>query len=109
MKKLDISYEDFERHMNAIIRIMKLQGDIYDLVHDYDSESDILFPTLVDNVIELLADLTHDENDNISYWLFDLNCGKDYHDGCITYKNGEIIKLATISDLWNLLTSEKHT
>lgn len=86
---------------------MRFQDDIISLVSAYNRESrdecELMLPMLVDNVVDLLTLATHDEDDWISYWLFELNCGKEYHDGCVTDADESIIKLATIEDLWNIL------
>ena len=112
MKKLNITYEEFKKHMDAIVRCMRFQDDIMALVSAYNKasrdECEIMLPMLVDNVIDLLALATQDEEDWIAYWVFDLDCGKEYHDGCAVNEDGSIIKIETISDLWSLLTSEEH-
>lgn len=59
-------------------------------------------------VVDLLELATNDtENGWIAYWLYELNCGKDYKDGCVT-KGGENIPLKSQLDLWNLLVSEQE-
>jgi hypothetical protein len=86
---------------------MHFQEDIMILTSAYNrasrDECELMMPMLIDDVVDLLAVATHDVDGWISYWLFDLDCGKEYHDGCITEDDGSIIKLATVYDLWDLL------
>ena len=39
----------------------------------------------------------------IDYWVWELDCGKEYKDGMVTERDGSNIPLKTPSDLWNLL------
>lgn len=109
MKSFNITYEEFEKHLNDAIAILHLQDTLYAAVSDYnadhrESEFDFgYFPTLIDNVVVLLEKLTDDEDHWISYWMFDLDCGRKYIDGCVRDEDGHIIFLKTIKDLWNLL------
>ena len=64
------------------------------------------FPSLADNIIRLLAIMTGDEQEWIYYWVYDLNCGKDSDKYRVTDKNGNIIPLTSIQDLWNLLVEQ---
>lgn len=110
MKNLDITYEKFEKHLEAIVRNMQFQEGLIDLFIAYNRDTgdacELMLPMMVDNVIDLLTIATRDDDGWISYWLFDLECGKAYKDGMITHADGSIIKLQTISDLWALLISD---
>ena len=110
MKEINITFEDFERHLKDAESIMCLQDKLYEAVANYNdlnhkSEFDFgYFPTLLDNLIELLEMLMDDcDNHWISYWMFDLNCGEKYHEGCVTDTEGKDVPLKTIEDLWNVL------
>lgn len=55
-------------------------------------------------ILDILENLFNDKhNDWIGYWLYDLNCGKDWKKGKITAKNGKDIPLKTLTDLYNVL------
>lgn len=41
--------------------------------------------------------------DWIDFYLFEIACGEDYFDGCVTDENDNPIPLITPDDLWNLL------
>lgn len=97
--------------MNDIVNYMEMSDSISDAFRVYNNKTKddaaIWFPSLISNVIDLLESLTNDsDNQWIGYFVFELDCGKGYKDGSITDKDGEIIKLQTIDDLWNLLQSE---
>lgn len=61
--------------------------------------------------ISLLADLlkefTNDQYDYISYYLWEIDFGREYYDGCITDSDGSIIPLRTAEDLYNLIMSSQ--
>lgn len=113
MKKFDITYEEFKKHLDAVKRNMQFQDGLIDLVVAFNKDSrdecELMLPMMVDNVVDLLALATHDEDDWIAYWVFDLDCGKEYEDGCVTEGDGSIVKLETIEDLWNCLVKNFQT
>lgn len=53
-------------------------------------------------VVELLEDMFND-SDYISWWLYDLEYGRDYKDGCIQDEKGKIIDLSTAEKLYDFL------
>ena len=104
MNVLNISYEDFEKHLTDIQNLTDFEDGIRELSKKFqDSLVEIYFPTLIENVVQLLQQVTNDTDEWISYWVYDLNCGKEYKDGCITDKDGKNIRLKTIKDLWNMI------
>ena len=110
MKDIKITFEEFEKHLKHAVAILNLQDSLYAVVNDFNANSrdeyDFgYFPTLLDDVVDLLEILTGDtENHWISYWMFDLNCGTIHHNGCVKDKDGNDVKLVTIRDLWDQLT-----
>ena len=54
-------------------------------------------------IINLLEGLFNDKSTWISYYVYELNWGKDYKDGSIIDKEKGIIKLANASDLYDIL------
>lgn len=109
MKEFSITFDQFEKHINHAISIMHLQDSLYGVISDYNANNrDELdfgyWPTLLDDVVDLLELLTDDtENHWISYWFFDLDCGRTYKDGCVVDGNGNNIKMESLHDLWNVL------
>jgi len=113
MNNEKFTFEVFEECIKAICDNLDLQDSVNDATYHYnDTTKDlaqIIFPTnWIDSLVHLLEILTNDKNEWISYWLFELERGMDYHDGCVTEADGTIIPLKTPKDLWNLLKSEQN-
>ena len=53
-------------------------------------------------VIELLENMFED-GDIISWWIYDLEYGTKYEDGCITEEDGTIIDVSTAEKLYDYL------
>lgn len=85
--------KDINDEINTAMR--KLSPD-FGGFHNEKAEALILF---------ILQSAMDDESEWISYFIYDLKWGKKYKDGCITERDGSIIKLETLEDLYNLLTS----
>ena len=102
-KRAPMPYTMFEKFMNIIIHDYHIADAIYqasdktvDLYEVYQS---------IGGIVDLLNYLFRDAGDWIGYYVWELDCGKDYKPGMITEKGGnKEIPLATIKDLYNLLT-----
>ena len=53
-------------------------------------------------VIELLENI-FEEWDVLSWWIYELDYGRKYTDGCISDKNGNVIDLSTAEKLYDYL------
>ena len=71
--------------------------------------SDSVFNALKcqDKLLDVVADAFDDRDDWISYFIFELEFGKNYRPGMIRGKDGTDIPLATYEDLYRLLTEPK--
>lgn len=107
-----ITYDEFNRYMTVIKDEEELQDKITDAVSDYNKKQKtsvyLEIPSQDGVIVDLLAKILDDKNEWISYWVYELDCGRRYVDGSVTDKDGGIIKLKTIEDLWNLIMSEKE-
>lgn len=56
-------------------------------------------------VVELLQDIFNDKL-NITYWLYELDYGRKYYDGCVQETNGSIIDISTPEKLYDILIKE---
>ena len=74
----------------------------------YDPDAFVWPPIPSDAFIDLLEYAFGDDTQLISYWIYDLDFGKHYEDGCITGKDGRIIRLKTVEDLYNELTRREE-
>lgn len=54
-------------------------------------------------MLAMLKEIFDDRSDWIGYFIYELEYGAKYHDGCIIDKEKGIIKLATPSDLFDLV------
>lgn len=54
-----------------------------------------------DLVVEILENMF--DSDMISYWIYELDYGKDYIDGCVVDEHNEIINIKNPEDLYNYL------
>lgn len=109
---MNIQYEIFKKHMKDIERIIRFEDKLWDVCAEAFKQSldcELTFPTLVDNVIDLLGRMTNDNGEWISYWVYELDCGKEYCDGKVVDSDGSIIKLETVDDLWNLLKKNEES
>jgi hypothetical protein len=95
-----LSLEKFKRYMGAIVehdtRMNNMCG-----IFDVDFLETLGGPNAA--LMELLEELMRDESTSwISYWTYELDCGKLYKDGCVTV-DGNIVKLETLEDLYTVL------
>lgn len=56
----------------------------------------------------LLAKLTNDTFEEIEYWMWELDFGEKYYDGCVTKEDGTIIKMKTPEDLYNMILADNN-
>lgn len=103
----------------TIINKMKLVDDFVNEVNDKsrdlretldDSfldffEGNSLFVAHSDIVVQLLENMFND-NDMISYWIYELNYGRDYKDGYIQDCDGNNIDISTVEKLYEYLVEE---
>ena len=106
-----ITYEEFESYINELKEIDEFQTQLDTLIRSHNKLSKekaeyIHLPTLFDSVIELLQKATGDDYEYIDFWIYDLDFGHKYVEGCIRSKNGENIQLRTTKDLWNKITED---
>lgn len=66
----------------------------------FDADSLIISHETI--VIELLENIFNDGN-ILSWWIYDLDYGRKYKDGCITEENGDFIDLSTAEKLYDYL------
>ena len=96
--------ELFKHYIDKIRKVMDFQFDLDNACHKIGIEYQICMPDMVEEVIDLLEYIFQDNTELIAYWIFDLDFGELYYDGCLMGKCGRIIKLKTIEDLYAELT-----
>lgn len=62
-----------------------------------------------DQVVDVLTYIFNDEGNWISYWMFERDFGRDWHDGCVTNSDGTDIDLSTVQKLYDFLVQNMQT
>ncbi len=99
MKRL----EETEMIKNKIDKIIKESTDC--IISDFTNSGSLMI--CHEDIVIKLLEIMFDDVDTISWWIYDLEYGKKYEDGCITEKDGTIIDLSTAEKLYDFLISEK--
>mgnify|MGYP001031021408 CR=1 FL=1 len=76
--------------------------EAFDVILPYDNISGYDNSVLIDAFINLLKECVNDTNDWIDYFVWELDFGRDYTDGCVRI-NGKDVPLRTAEDLWNII------
>ena len=101
-----ITYEYFEKIMKVIIDDYQMHEDLDRYLYKYGIDIANM-PSLGCVAIELLEKLVGAQDEEISWWIFDTNCGTD--ERCNFYTiDGEVIPVRTIKELWNLIMDNKE-
>ena len=101
-----LSKKEFIKYINILKEYNKIQSDLYDISNGAISlfEFDII-SKLENSVLKLLEYVMHDSSNMIDYWLYELNFGKDFYDGCIV-ENDINIDVSTVEKLYDYLVKE---
>lgn len=94
-----ITKELFIETMNCLKEVDERSNKIAELMVNVSELTDV-YHNIIINLLEGLFD---DKGGWIGYYVYELDWGKLYHDGCIIDKEKGNIKLDTPSDLWDLL------
>lgn len=96
----EITYDLFKSIMNRAVAQINLSDNLFKAQNQYEAEAkdccEINYPTNFGDVY-LLEDMIGVEL--LTWWLFELDCGRNYHDGCLTYKDNPV-PCKTIEELW---------
>lgn len=105
-----ISREEFTKYINRIHDLQKMDDEMRDWCHKWSPDTDIFFSQMNAEceLVELLDKMTHPEDsygDDVSYFVYELNFGEDYHPGCVTEADGTEIDFSTTDKLYDYLAS----
>ena len=103
-----ITKEKFCKIINEIKRMHEYEDELYKLGRKYDNDSEIRFPTLEDTVVSLLEYATCCPTDekygsDISYFIYELDFGRDWEPGMIVDREGNDIDFSTAEKLYDYL------
>ena len=104
----NMNKKTFKEHVTTLVNLKKETGKIEGVIreskiNDSFSGGIIGLGWYEDLIVNVLQDAVNDENDNLGYWLYDLEMGKKWKKGTITDGDGKDIKLKTINDLIKLI------
>ena len=103
----DVTYQWFEKQMGPIVESIHWLDHLWEMNIFGDSALDDL-GSVIARAENMLVSIMGDEASGwIPFWLYELDCGKDWEPGSVEDDNGNEIKLQTIQDLWNVLTEKK--
>jgi hypothetical protein len=106
-----MTFKQFEKHILRLKELTEEREKIENVMKKSklsDSFNDGLFGTAWYEIliVDILKDAFNDESDWIGYWIYELEFGKTYKQGCVKDRNNKPIPLKTINDLYNLLTEK---
>ena len=99
--------EKFCEIINNLKEANEVQTQMYYLLYNSRSarDSEIVGLQIVHEgiVVELLKEIMDDKFDQMDYWIYELNYGRLYEDGCVTF-DGNSIDLSTPELLYDFLS-----
>lgn len=98
-----LSKEEFTKIIESYKKSFDFTDELNKLFDRYDCDGEIYPPIGSEDVVTLLEFIFDDRDEWISYWIFELDFGKEYEDGYVQGRNGEIIPLRTPEDLYAFL------
>ena len=105
-----ITFKKFKEYIEEIKSVYSFEDRLFDLCMTFNKQTKhqafFEIPTLVETSINLLAEIVNDKGEWISYWFFELGCGKLSDDLTVEDENGNNIPLKTIEDLWNIIKDD---
>lgn len=102
--------EKFCEIIDEIKRLHEYESELYAVNRKYNYDADISFPTLEGTVISLLEEIFNcpetEVGTDISYFVYELDFGKDWEPGMITDKDGNDVDHSTAEKLYDWLIKE---
>lgn len=105
MKTMDKT--TFKKLMNDFIALRKDEDNVDAAMKKFDPDFGCFslgrYETLF---VETMKEAIGDKYDNLSYWIYELECGKKAKKTSITDKKGKCIPIKTLDNLFDLITGE---
>lgn len=103
-----INKEEFVKALNDVEKCFKYQEGLNDYFRDNDADGYIFQPDCSDTVIRLLHLITgvRDIDEWIEYFCYELDFGKKWKEGMITYPDGTDIIMNSPESLYDFLMNE---
>lgn len=99
---------DKNNFKKAMETLQNYQEFIYSLYtqHHIDVFNNEPLNKLEDCYVNILKDIMKDKGEDIEYFIYDLNWGKEYTPGCVVEGNGMEVDLSSIDTLYDYLLSK---
>lgn len=98
-----ITREGFKEVMTRIKKVWEFEDELDNFYRSHSIDYCCDTPNCIDVAIDLLEYIFHDEFGWISYYVYELYWGRDYQDGDVKDKDGNVIPFKTLDDLYNML------
>ena len=103
MDKHVLSFESFKKYLDSIKNLWDFEDEMNTVIRTHGGDDCSIWPSGWVDILSLMEFIFNDKEEWISYWIYELDWGKEYEDGIIKDKNGLSIKLQTAKDLYNVL------
>lgn len=99
---MQITEKLYKEAVNSIIKFEETANQLYKNygIDIYDSDAASLEQKFIAVLEHVTNDVSKDQSD-LSYFLFELDAGREWEPGTITDEDGNDIPMKTLDDLWN--------
>ena len=99
--------ETFKKLMTEFIEIRNAEYKLNEAFKVFEPDFNyVAFSRYATLFISTIEEAMNDKEDWISYWVYELNFGKDAHEESVKDKDGKSIPIKTIDGLYNLIQSK---
>ena len=99
-----ITQKEFESLMKSLLEIKRDEERLNEALKVFSPDFSYLSLGRVETlIVDAIKAGVNDEYDNIGWWLYEMNEGKDVKKNSVT-KDGKNIPCKTIKELYNLIT-----
>ena len=106
---MKLTKEQFIHCIETYKKMREEETELFNALHLYD---ECIFDEWLNNYYDLLSEMCEFDipyNDigwvsDLDYFVFELDFGRLYRDGCIEDADGNPIKMSTAEELWDILT-----
>ena len=95
--------ENFKEVMTRIKKVWEFEDELSNFQHSHSVDYCCDTPNCIDVAIDLLGYIFQDESEWILYYVYELYWGRNYQDGDVKDKEGNVIPFTTLDDLYNML------
>ena len=105
-----LTFDEFNEYISAVKSDILFKKKLGELTYQHSmntgEDCDFQYPSLSENVVDILEAVFRDSSTWISYWVYELDFGKEYNENSVIDEHGNSVPLETVEDLWNLVKEE---